>query len=259
MALLTEQAKQMAGEPSGSRKCHHEASPSFMHQRENDIFQLTQTIERFGNPFEDDGETLVNLVTKKVASSQIQHDLLNCKIIGKERHDTFVSERIESDKVNLWSRLPKTQLKTWKSGNKTKSYTAADAKVIELTEDRALFGRMAIIAKSRPELNIRETIGEYELSVVPRSLFAPDGTMLYCSNKSVLSRCVIENSNIADSIPSYVTQKLNRSIIVDAMAEVQCLEKDDTVEPCADLASVFVSHIFGKFSADKDNILYRVS
>ena len=70
-----------------------------MEQRESDIFELTQTLERYGNPFEDEGETLVNFVT--IVSSQVQHDLLNCGVIGNVQHKTFVEERIESNDVNL--------------------------------------------------------------------------------------------------------------------------------------------------------------
>ena len=51
MALLAEQAE-MVGAPSDSKKSHHEASSTFMEQRESDIFELTQTLERYGNPFE---------------------------------------------------------------------------------------------------------------------------------------------------------------------------------------------------------------
>ena len=47
-------------------------------------------------------------------------------------------------------------------------------------------------------------------------------------------------------------------IIVDAMAEVQCLEKDNTVENCGDLAKVFVQKLFGKYGSHKCNILYVV-
>ena len=222
MALLAEQAE-MVGAPSDSKKSHHEASSTFMEQRESDIFELTQTLERYGNPFEDEGETLVNFVTKKIVSSQVHHDLLNCGVIGNVRHKTFVEERIESNDVNLWSRLSKTKLSTWKSGNKTSKFTTADAKVIELTEDRALFGRMAIISNSRPELDMRETIGEFEFSTVPRAFFAADGMMLYCSNKSVLSHCVVDNSSIPDPVlPSNMVKDGKSVIIVDAMGEVQC-------------------------------------
>ena len=107
-------------------------------------------------------------------------------------------------------------------------------KVVELTEDRALLGRMAIISKSRPELDMKETVGQYEFSVVPRALFAPDGSMLYCSNKSMLYHCVVDELLLADSVTPNDIVTEQSVIIIDAMAE-----KDDTVETCNQLADVF--------------------
>ena len=43
-----------------------------------------------------------------------------------------------------------------------------------------------MVAKSLPETNIREAIGQHEFSVIPQSLFANDGTMFHRSMKSAL-------------------------------------------------------------------------
>ena len=45
---------------------------------------------------------------------------------------------------------------------------------------------MMMVCKSGPEIDIKETVGQYEFSIVPRSLFATDGTMLHCASKSSL-------------------------------------------------------------------------
>ena len=55
-------------------------------------------------------------------------------------------------------------------------------KVLELKEDRGLFAR--IVAMSRTNIHLQECLSTYELSIVPRSLFAADDTMLHCSVKS---------------------------------------------------------------------------
>ena len=60
------------------------------------------------------------------------------------------------------------------------------SETLELQEDRNLFARMMVICKSRPEINIKEAIGTYEFRVVPRSMFAADGTILECPVKSAL-------------------------------------------------------------------------
>ena len=38
-----------------------------------------------------------------------------------------------------------------------------------MLKDRSLFARMMMVYKSRPEIDIKETVGQYEFSVVPRS------------------------------------------------------------------------------------------
>ena len=43
-----------------------------------------------------------------------------------------------------------------------------------------------VICKSRAEIVIKEAVGVYEFSLVPRSMFAADGNMLHCSTKSTL-------------------------------------------------------------------------
>ena len=42
-------------------------------------------------------------------------------------------------------------------------------KVVELQEGSNLFARLMMVAKSRPEIDIKEAIGQHEFSVVPRS------------------------------------------------------------------------------------------
>ena len=59
-------------------------------------------------------------------------------------------------------------------------------KTVELKEDMGLFARMLIVANSRPEISLENKIGTYELSVIPRALFAADGSMHHCSEKSQL-------------------------------------------------------------------------
>ena len=80
--------------------------------------------------------------------------------------------------------MTKRKLLTWKTTGKTVRVATKD-KIIELKEDRFL-ARLMVICKSRPEIDNKETVGGYEFSVVPRSMFAADGNMLHCSAKSAL-------------------------------------------------------------------------
>ena len=57
--------------------------------------------------------------------------------------------------------MKKGKLITWKTSAKVVKVTVAD-KIVELQEDRSLFARMMMVCKSRPEINIKETVGQYE-------------------------------------------------------------------------------------------------
>jgi len=115
----------------------------------------------------------------------VRKDVVSEPEIGNYLTETFIAERLTSGKVNLWSPVKKRQLETWRSDGKKMKMTAED-KIVELQEDRSLFAWMLVISKSRSEINLRETIATYEFSVVPRAMFAADGTMLHCSTKSNL-------------------------------------------------------------------------
>ena len=62
--------------------------------------------------------------------------------------------------------MKKRKLLTWKTSAKVLKVTAAD-RIVELQEDRPLFARMMMVCKSRPEIDIKETVGLYEFSIVP--------------------------------------------------------------------------------------------
>ena len=122
-------------------------------------------------------------------------------------------------------------------------------KVVELQQDRNVFARLMMVAKSRPEIDIRLAIGQLEFSVVPRSLFANDGTMFHCSMKSTLTSILEKtgesldtsgtNDSVASSAPSTITVG-----IIDRMAELQSLDKPHWVSSCEQLANTLMAVSF---------------
>ena len=89
------------------------------------------------------------------------------------------------------------------------------SKDVELQEDRNVFAQLMMVSKSLPEIDIREAIGQHEFLVIPRSLFANDGTMFHCSMKSALMSILEKtgesldisraDDSVASSAPSTVT------------------------------------------------------
>ena len=154
----------------------------------------------------------------------------------KKLFETFVTDRIKTTKENLWSPMKRRKLLTWKDSRKVLKLSCKD-KVIALKEARSLFARLMAVCKSRPEINIKEVIGQYEFSVVPRSLFAPDGTMLHCSAKSALMTILVKlggeseqrtttgpQISASESINMKPSSQM-RVAVVDAMTELQSLGK----------------------------------
>ena len=99
---------------------------------------------------------------------------------------------------------------------------------------------MMMVCKSRPEIDIKETVGQYEFSIVPRSLFAADGTMLHCSSKSNLMSILEKlNDNRNNRRVAGPNEDQMKVAIVDGMAEVQSLHKPEWIRNCAQLAEHF--------------------
>ena len=108
---------------------------------------------------------------------------------------------------------------------------------MELKKDCSLFARLLIVSKLSKDVSLENAVGNFELSVVPRSLFSADGQMLPTQGKSKLM-------NILVDLPeqSEVDEPGNKSIedsytvaLIDGMAEVQTLSKPDWIKNCEQL------------------------
>ena len=170
LARLAEEAQEMAGLSSKTPRRHHALSAATFTHQEKALEDLIAMFRCFTNPFSEQSNDLFNLVTKVVVPEKIKEDLCNQSQIGQKLFEAFVCDRIQSNKTNLWAPMKKHKLSTWKDMAKKMKLSAGD-KVVELQEDRSLFARMMVVCKSRPEINLKEAIGQYEFSVVPKSLF----------------------------------------------------------------------------------------
>ena len=130
--------------------------------------------------------------------------------------------------------------------------------VKELRADRSLFARLLIVSRSQHQVDLKELLGKYEFSNVPRSLFHDDGTMNLCRQKSKLIELLMphvvnplqqtsENKEKIHQteVPRNNSPATNFSVaIVDGMAELQSLQKSKDIITCKDLAEAFTSKVF---------------
>lgn len=237
----------MAGVSSKVQSHHHNDMPSVLSRENLTIKTLAETIESFTNPFTEKSSDLFNLVTKVVMPDNIKNDLCDQPAVGKMLLESFVSERIKTGKINIWASMKKRKLSTWKT-NAKKIKVVVKEQMVELRENRSLFARLFMVCKSRPEIDVKEVIGMYEFTVVPRSLFASDGSMLYTSNKSALMKILekLQPTPVSQRTATEWVRPL-KVAIVDGMADLQALAKPDWVKNCGQLAAHFIATIDQKY------------
>ena len=184
---------------------------------------------------------------------------------GKALNHAIQKSGNEKLYVKLWSPMKKQKLQTWKVTGKRVKVSAGD-EIVEFKEDRKLFTRMLLLSKSRSNIDLEEAVGSHELSVVPRSMFAADGTMLHCSSKSSLMSVLEKLTKKGDSVPD-TNEEIHDSVreeqegtpqevkvaILDDTAQVQSLDKPDYITYCIQLANHFTSRILARYG-DADEI-----
>ena len=66
-------------------------------------------------------------------------------------------------------------------------------------------------------------MSHYEISIVPRSTFNPDGSLLLCLDKASLMKSVLSQPPVQKELS--VPGDREGVLIIDAMVDVQCLKK----------------------------------
>ena len=244
LACLAEEAKSMAGVTAKVHDSHHSLAAAVISREERNIHKLIYTIISYLNPFTVSDNDLFNLITKVIVPDNVRRDRCAQKTEGEKLLNNFVTERIQKGTVSVWSQMKKCKLLTWKSTGK-KIKVTANNQIVELQEDRSLFARMTMVCRTRPDIDVQEAVGVHEFTEVPRAVFAADGSMLHCPNKSALMTLIENEAQALFSREQQVARKVD---ITDGMAELSSLDKPPTILTCAYLAEHFVDRMFQKHS-----------
>ena len=167
-------------------------------------------------------------------------DILRVEIIGKQLYNEFVSERMQpTSTINIFAPLKKSPMKTFKSSNKSQIIKIND-KVVELKENCNLFARCAVIQGTR-DIDMKQLVGNYELTVTPPSLFRHDGTLYDgFQGKSKLVGKILEYTRHESS--TYLNADC---VVIDAMFLLnQMNPKPTTVRNGNDLAAEFLNRVY---------------
>ena len=148
--------------------------------------------------------------------------------------------------------------------------------MFKIKEERGLLQCFIVISRSRPELDLKECIGTYKLGVLPRSIFASDGSLLLAYDKaSILHHLEKLSSNaqqakadrnettesevpgnqsahvqlqVAATTVEHTDVETNqppayRVVIINGMAVVNSVTKTDQMKTCQDFADSFLAII----------------
>ena len=161
---IAKEARQMAGMRSTEAKQHHDLMGTKARQQEDNVTALTDTIKKCIDPFSDQCDEVINILTKAIMPEKIQQDIVRRNEIGQVMYAAFVTDRITGNSINLWSPMKKCKLLTWSSSAVTAKIKDGD-KIIELREDRALFARLLVVSKAH-QIDLKYNLGKYKFSVL---------------------------------------------------------------------------------------------
>ena len=250
------------------RKQHHEITGGKLARVMKNAAKLKQVIVDHGDPFLSDETDLYNILTKEVIDEKISKEILEPDKIGQNMLKEFVKERMTDGKVSVWSLMKRRNIGTFKSANAVSDMKAGD-KLIKIKEERGPLQRFIVATRSRPDLDLKECIGKYEFGLIPRSLFASDGSLPLAYDKAkVLNHlealikdgeqvlqggengapvegrslaAELQNTEIEGRIEG--DQESYKVLLIDVMALVNSINKTDRIIYCSDFANAFIEKL----------------
>ena len=244
-----EQFRQKVNEPER----HHDMRPHVIRREHEAVNKIKTAILSHGNPFAAEGDQLYNFITQAYVPQEYVSQILNADDIGQKLYEEYVAQRINGDD-SLWLKVKKLNNNMYMSGNKKQTVKIRD-QTVDLRETKNLTGRLMILSRSNRDIDQKHAISNHEFTLTPRALFAPDGSMLPCTDKAKiihsLQKLASSNENIEqietqatieqDPFSPSETSSINQKIaIVDGMVLVQKMAvKKGTLNTVKDLAESF--------------------
>ena len=236
---------------------HHDVRPTTIRQEHEAVDKIKAAILSHGNPFAVEGDQLYNFITHEYVPQEYVPQILNVDDIGQKLYEDYATERINGD-VSLWSPVKKQNNMMYMSGSKKQTVNIRD-QTVDLKETKNLYGRLMVLTRSNRDIDQKNAIGNHEFTLTPRALFAPDGTMLQCTDKYKLIHNLENLANMHDSnahsetpgaselgddrsaVSSLATSSTNEKIaVVDGMVLVQKIaNKTGTLKTVKDLSQSF--------------------
>ena len=232
-----------------TRAHHHELTGGKLSRITRNKNKLFKVLIDHGNLFTDTETDLCNLTTRAVVPENIASDVVNRDEIGQKASESFVKDRSTDRNVGVWEPVKKLKLGCFKKTSVQSNICILD-KIVKVKEERQLLQRFIVAARSRDDLDFSDCISNYEMRLIPRSLFSPDGSLLLASDKSKmvchLEELVAKKQEQHASTVDIATVQLTVSykvVIIDGMALVNSNKKIKQMQTCKDFSNLFLDKL----------------
>lgn len=201
----------------GNTKSHNDLSPSRIKRDNEDLQKIVNQIESCANPFTlDTNLPLINISTGKSTSEATSTSLLMVPEDGKNRHDSFVKECLESAE-RFEKPIRKHPLRTFASEGVVNRKAGKNSKEAQLKCTSALLGRIAFTAATK---NIDlEHVFSFPLTPVPLTMCNGDGMMAHTDKSKLFT--LLEERVSEHGCPTYVGTH-----IIDGNFQLHCMSPD---------------------------------
>ena len=124
---------------------------------------------------------LRNIVSSAEIPRLLKRQILNIDHLGTNLYKEFVENQlVPESKMSVCDKMKLSKFKIMSTWPKKLKLHVGES-VIKLREERQILDRFMIIQKKRT-LGLREALGQFEMPVIPKSLFNQDGTLLTPEN-----------------------------------------------------------------------------
>ena len=233
----------------GSFKKHHENTDSFELRFRKDVKALYSAILEMGNPFKETQNDLVQLSTKAVMDPQVSNSVFPIKQIGLSQYNDFVTRRLKTDQLSLYSVIKKNKILLFKQNNLSVS-SKSKQKLGNIIADRKLFSRLFIACQTRKgdldDFFSREN-HSYPVSI------SDYGKLRKCSAKSDFLTCLYE------LLPPTAEPPRTEMKVIDAAAFVNMnppISSKDFSEYCKEVEHKVTS--LGKEQIERIDLVFDI-
>ena len=121
-----------------------------------------------GNPFVKEG--MHNLVTFAVMPDYVRNYIVNRDQLGRDALEKFIANRMVDKTVEFWDPQKKNNFSYFREAG---AVVQTKGQLMHIKQECQLRSRLLVIAKSRPEFELKDAIEKFELNVTPPSIFHP--------------------------------------------------------------------------------------